>query len=87
MSVEQMHKIIEELDCAVNDLMWFSRKELSWSKARCSAYVTGNTLRKSKYNVVHTVASEKDGKMSETMIDHRNLPNPHLFEPLFCTHA
>jgi hypothetical protein len=30
----------------------------------------------------HTVASEKDGFMSETMIEHRNLPNPHLFEPL-----
>jgi len=34
-----------------------------------------------------TVASEKDGKMSETMIGDRNLPNPHLFKPLFCTHA
>jgi hypothetical protein len=34
-----------------------------------------------------TVASEKDGFMSETMIYHRNLPNPHLFEPLFCTRA
>ena len=28
-SVEQMHEIIEELDCAVNDLMWFSHEELS----------------------------------------------------------
>jgi hypothetical protein len=34
-----------------------------------------------------TVASEKDGFMSETMIKYRNLPNPHLFEPLFCTRA
>jgi len=30
-----------------------------------------------------TVASEKDDQMSETMINHRNLPNPHLFEPFF----
>ena len=36
---------------------------------------------------MHTVASEKDGFMSETMIYHRNLPNPHPFEPLFCTRA
>jgi len=34
-----------------------------------------------------TVALEKDSKMSETMIGDSNLPNPHLFEPLFCTHA
>jgi len=34
-----------------------------------------------------TVASEKDGFMSETMIKYRNLPNPHLFEPLFYTRA
>ena len=34
-----------------------------------------------------TVASEKDGKMSETMIGDRNLTNPYLFEPLFYTHA
>jgi len=32
-----------------------------------------------------TVASEKDDQMSETMIKNRNLPNPHLFEPFFCT--
>jgi hypothetical protein len=25
--------------------------------------------------------------MSETMIKNRNLPNPHLFEPFFCTRA
>ena len=30
-----------------------------------------------------TVASEKDDKMSETMIGDKNLPNPHLFKPLF----
>ena len=34
-----------------------------------------------------TVASEKDGFMSETIIYHRNLPNPYLCEPLFCTRA
>jgi len=34
-----------------------------------------------------TVASEKDDQMSETMIVDRNLPNPHLFKPLLCTHA
>ena len=36
---------------------------------------------------VFTVASEKDGFMSETMINYRNLPNPHLCEPLFYTRA
>jgi hypothetical protein len=34
-----------------------------------------------------TVASEKDDQMSETMIKNRNLPNPHPFEPFFCTRA
>jgi len=34
-----------------------------------------------------TVASERDDQMSETMIKNRNLPNPHLFEPFFCTRA
>ena len=34
-----------------------------------------------------TVASEKDDQMSETIIKNRNLPNPHLFEPFFCTRA
>ena len=34
-----------------------------------------------------TVASEKDDKMSETMINDKNLPNPHLFEPLFYSRA
>ena len=27
---------------------------------------------------------KKDSQMSETMSNNRNLPNPHLFEPLFC---
>jgi hypothetical protein len=31
----------------------------------------------------YTVASEKDGHMSETMISYRYLPNPHLFNRLF----
>src|ERR1700721_3654086 len=44
----------------------------------------GLTLRGADCN---TVASEKDDQMSETMIKNRNLPNPHLFEPFFCTHA
>jgi len=34
-----------------------------------------------------TVASERDDQMSETMIKNRNLPNPYLFEPFFCTRA
>ncbi len=34
-----------------------------------------------------TVASEKDDKMSETMINDKNLPNPHLFKPLFYSRA
>ena len=55
-SVEQMHEIIEELDCAVNDLMWFSGKGLSWSKARCPVYVTGNASRQSKYNWISTIS-------------------------------
>jgi hypothetical protein len=38
-------------------------------------------------NLTDTVASEKDDQMSETMIKNRNLPNPHLFEPFFCTRA
>ena len=29
----------------------------------------------------NTVASENDDRMSETMINCRNLPNPHLCEP------
>lgn len=33
------------------------------------------------------VASKEDGQMSETMIDHRNLPNPRLFKQLFHTRA
>jgi hypothetical protein len=35
----------------------------------------------------NTVASEKDDQMSETMIKNGDLPNPHLFEPFFCTRA
>ena len=34
-----------------------------------------------------TVASETEDQMSETIIKNRNLPNPHLFEPFFCTRA
>jgi hypothetical protein len=33
------------------------------------------------------VALEKDDQMLETMIKNRNLPNPHLCEPFFCTRA
>ena len=36
---------------------------------------------------VLTVASEKDDQMSETMSNDKNLPNPHLFEPLFYSRA
>ena len=43
------------------------------------------TVRLRQVDIVDTVALEKDGFMSETIIYHRNLPNPHLFEPLFCT--
>jgi hypothetical protein len=33
-----------------------------------------------------TVASETEDQMSETIIKNRNLPNPHLFKPFFCTY-
>ena len=35
----------------------------------------------------HTIASEKDNQMPETMIKNRNLPNTHLFEPFSGTRA
>jgi len=58
-------------------------------RASCSAETTSVVGDQSPVGSIpgNTVASEKDDQMSETMINYRNLPDPHLFEPFFCTYA
>ena len=57
----------------------------------CDFWKPGKSLGRSAAAFIlatgDTVASEKDDKMSETMINDKNLPNPHLFEPLFYSRA
>ena len=50
-----------------------------------TAYVRACARIATKEPRLFTVASETEDQMSETIIKNRNLPNPHLFKPFFCT--
>ena len=48
-------------------------------KAGVAVVVVVPPAGKQEAPITSTVASEKDGFVSETISDYRNLPNPHLF--------